>query len=49
LEEIIEVVRLGAIDVLQKPLSRTEFVDSVLRTLERRNRSPHYLVFTCNI
>ena len=49
LDEVVSVVRSGAVDVLQKPLSRTEFVDSVLRTLERRCRSPHYLANRLNL
>ena len=49
LEEIIRAVNLGAIDILQKPLSRKEFVESVLRTLERRTRSPHYLANRLNL
>jgi len=49
LQDIIFVVKAGAADVLQKPLSRTEFVDSLLRSLERRRRTPHYLASRMNL
>ncbi len=49
LQDIVFAVKAGAVDVLQKPLSRTEFVDSVLRLLERRRRTPHYLANRLNL
>ncbi len=49
LQDIVQAVRLGAEDILMKPVVAAEFIEAVCRLIEKRHPSPHCLANRLNV